>query len=58
MVPRVEHVAEAEIDDLDISSLADQDVLDLQVSMNDAVSMAVVQSARDLPAELPRLLLL
>ena len=43
-----EEVAEAEVDDFDIPSLADKDVLDLQIAVHDAVPMAVVQGACDL----------
>jgi hypothetical protein len=51
-------IAQAEINDLDVSSLADQDVLNLEVSVYDAIPMAIVERARNLPAELSSLLLL
>jgi hypothetical protein len=51
-------IAEAKVDDLDVSSLANQDVLDLEISVDDAVSMAVIEGTGDLSAELPSLLLL
>ena len=51
-------VAEAEVDDLDVASLADQDVLYLQVPMHNAVAMAVVDGACYLPGKLAGLLLL
>ena len=51
-------IAQAEIDDLDISRLANQDVFDLEVSVDDAIAMAVVKRTRDLSTKLPSLLLL
>lgn len=58
MVTRGEEVAEAEVNDLDVTGLADEYVLNLEISVDNAVAMAVVESARDLSAELPGLLLL
>lgn len=58
MTSRSKEIAQAKINDLDVTRLADQDILDLQISMDDAVSMAIVQGARNLSAELPGLLLL
>lgn len=58
MAARSKKVAESEVDDLDISRLTDEDVLDLEISVDDAVPMAVVKGARYLAAELPGLLLL
>jgi len=51
-------IAQAKINDLDVACLTDQDILNLQISMDYAVSMAIVQGARNLSAELPGLLLL
>lgn len=53
-----EQIAEAKIDNLNVASLADEDVLDLEVSMDDAVSVAVVERAGNLAGELAGLLLL
>jgi hypothetical protein len=53
-----EGVAQAKIDDLDVARLADKNVLNLQITMNKTVTMAIVQGTRDLAAKLPRLLLL
>lgn len=53
-----EKVAETEIDNLDVASLADQDVLDLQVAMDNAVAVAIVDGAGYLAGELASLLLL
>lgn len=53
-----EEVAQTKVNDFDIARLADEDVLDLQVSVNNTVPMTVVQSAGYLPAELASLLLL
>jgi len=51
-------IAKTKVDYLDISRLADQDVLDLQVSVDDAIPVTVVQRAGDLAGELAGLLLL
>ena len=51
-------IAQTKIDDLNVASLADKDVLDLQIMMNDAVPMAVVQRTGDLTGELAGLFLL
>lgn len=56
--PWGEQVAETEINDFDVTSLADKDVLDLQIAMYDAVAVAVVQCAGNLPCELARLFFL
>ena len=53
-----EQVTQAKVDDLDIARLADEDVLDLQISVDDAVAMTVVEGAGDLTRELARGLLL
>lgn len=55
---RGEEIAESKVDDLDVAGLADEDVFDLQITMDYAVSMAIVESTGDLTAKLPRLLLL
>ena len=55
---RREEVAEAKVDDFDVARLADQDVLDLEVAVDDAVPVAVVDGARDLARKLAGLLLL
>lgn len=52
-----EQIAKTKVDDFDISRLADQDVLDLQVSMYDAVPVTVIQCTGDLAGELAGLLL-
>ena len=53
-----EEVAETKVDDFDITRLADQDVLDFQITVNDAVAMTVIQSAGDLASKFAGLLLL
>ena len=55
---RAEEVAQAKVDDLDVVVLADQYVLDLQIPVDDAVPMAVVDGARDLAGEASGILLL
>jgi len=58
MVSRAEQVRQSKVDDFDIASLADEDVFNLQVSVHNAVAVAIIQSTGDLSAKLPRLLLL
>lgn len=53
-----EEIAQTKVDDLDVASFTDQDVLDLEVSVDNAIPMAVVQGTGDLTTELPSLLLL
>ena len=53
-----EEIAESKVDDLDVSGLADQDVFDLQITMDYAVPVAIVECTGDLTAKLPRLFLL
>lgn len=53
-----ECVAEAKIDDFDISGFADQYVFDLEISMYDIVSMTVIEGTGYLSTELARLLFL
>ena len=51
-------ITQTEVNDFNVAGLAYQNILNLEVSMNDTVAMTVVQSTRDLSAELPSLLLL
>lgn len=53
-----EKVAEAKIDNFDIARLADEDIFNLQISVNNAVAVAIVESACDLASKLASLLLL
>ena len=55
---RYVQVAQAEVYDLNVASLADEDVLNLEISVNDAVLVAVIKSARYLSSELPSVLFL
>lgn len=55
---RRKKVAETKINDLDVASLADEYVLNLEIAMDDTVSVAVIQGARNLTTELSCLLLL
>jgi hypothetical protein len=55
---RREEVAQPEIDDLDVASLADENILNLQIPMHDTISVTVIQRAGDLASKLPGLLLL
>lgn len=56
--PRREQVAETEVNDLDVAGFADKDVLDLQVTVHDAIPMAVIQRTCNLAGKLSGLLLL
>ncbi len=56
MVPRGKEIAQSKINDFDIPSLTDQNILYLQISVHDTVPMAVIQSTCDLSTELPGLL--
>lgn len=58
MAARGEKIAETKVDYLDVSILTNEDVLDLEISMNNTVPMTVVEGAGDLTAELASLLLL
>lgn len=58
LVPRREEVAKPKINNFNVPSLADKNVLDLEVTVDDAVSVAVVERAGDLAGELAGLLLL
>jgi hypothetical protein len=51
-------VAQAKINDLDIARLADEYVLNLEVAVDDAISVAIVEGTCNLPTELAGLLLL
>ena len=53
-----EEVAEAKINDFDVAHLADEDVLNLEIAVDDAVAVAVVEGAGDLAGKLAGLLLL
>lgn len=55
---RGKEVAQTKVNDFDISRLADEDVFDFQVAVDDAVAVAVVEGAGDLTAELAGLLFL
>ena len=50
---RVE-VGQAKVDDLDIAGMRNENILDLQVPMYDAIPMTILQRRADLPRELPR----
>jgi hypothetical protein len=58
LAPRREQVAQTEIDNLDVARLADEDILNLQVAVDDAVAVAVVERTGNLAGELASLLLL
>ena len=51
-------VAQTKINNLDVTSLADEDVLDLEVPVHDAIPMQVVEGTCNLTAKLSGLLLL
>lgn len=53
---RREKVAEAEVNNLNVARLADEDVFNLQVPVDNAVSVAVVDGACNLAGEFPSLL--
>lgn len=55
---RGKQVAQAKVNNLNIASLADENVLNLQVAVDDAVAVTVVESAGNLSTELAGLLLL
>jgi hypothetical protein len=52
-----EKIAQSEVDDLDVAHLADEDVFNLEIPVNDAVSVTVIQCTGDLSGELAGLLL-
>lgn len=58
MVSRGEKVTQAEVNNLDVACLADENILDLEISVHDTVSVAVIESAGDLATKLPGLFLL
>lgn len=51
-------IAQAKVNDFDVAGLADEYILNLEIPMNDAVSVTIVQSTGDLTTKLPSLLLL
>jgi hypothetical protein len=51
-------VAEPKVDDLDVAILADEDIFNLEVAVDDAIPMAVVEGAGDLAGEFAGLFLL
>lgn len=51
-------VAQAEVDYFYITRLAYENVLNLQISVDDAIAVTIVKSTRNLAGELPRKLLL
>jgi len=53
-----EEVAQAKIDDLDVAHFTDENVLNLQVTVDNAVPVAVVKCTGNLPGELAGLLFL
>ena len=58
MTSRGEEVTEAEIDDFDVPSLADKDILDLQIAVHNAIPVAIIECTGNLTTELPGLFLL
>jgi hypothetical protein len=58
VTPWGEQVAQPEVDDLDVTSLAYQNVLNLQVAVDNAVAVTIIKGARNLSAEFPGLLFL
>lgn len=54
MRKRFEEVREAEIDDLDVPRLRNEDIFDFEIPMDDVIAMAVVEGAADLSRELTR----
>jgi len=58
LIPRREQVTQSKVNNLDVAHLADKDVLNLEISVDDAVPVAVVQGAGNLSSELARLLFL
>lgn len=58
MAARGKEIAQAKIDNLNIASLADENVFNLEVTVNDAVAVTVIEGASNLATELAGLLLL
>jgi hypothetical protein len=58
VIPRRKKVAQPKVDDFDIAGFADENVLDLEITMDDAVAVAIVKGAGNLAGELAGLLLL
>lgn len=52
-----EQIAQSEVDDLNVSCLADENILNLEVSVDNAVPVAVVKSTSNLTTKLSGLLL-
>jgi hypothetical protein len=53
-----EEIAQAKVDDFDVARLANQNVLNLQIAMDNAVAVAVVEGTGNLAREFASLLLL
>ena len=53
MVRWIVQVGKAKVDDLDVPSLGDEDVLDLEVAMYDVVLVTILERAPDLASKLP-----
>ena len=51
-------IAEAKVDDFDITSLPNENVFDFEVAVNDAISVTIIESACDLSTEFSGLLFL
>lgn len=51
-------IAQAKINDFDVAGFADKNVFDLQIAMDNAVFVAVIQGTRNLSAKLARLFFL
>jgi hypothetical protein len=58
LASRREQIAEAKIDDFDVASLADEDVLNLEVTVDNAIAVTVVQRTGNLSGKFAGLLLL
>jgi hypothetical protein len=58
IAPRCEKIGEAEVDNFDVASFANEYVFDLEIPMYYAVAMAVVKGTGDLTTEFTGLLLL
>lgn len=51
-------VAQAKVNDLDVTGLADENVLNFEISVDNAVPVTVIQGTGDLTTEFPSLFLL
>jgi hypothetical protein len=58
LTSRGEQIAQPKVNNLDVTSLANQDILDLQVAVDNTVPVAVVERTGDLPGKLASLLFL